>query len=120
MNIVNKNLRKIRAVKSLSQNAFGELVGISRHNIGAYEEGRSQPKVEVVIRIAKIFSISMELLMTKELTVNEILGYSGAENTIPSSVKKVENYSKEDVLTSINEIEKQLQVLKTWLANNTE
>ena len=72
MSHVGKNIRKIRTVKKLSQAAFAELFGLARPSVGAYEEGRSEPKMETLIQIAQHFGLSVDLLLTKELTVNEL------------------------------------------------
>jgi transcriptional regulator with XRE-family HTH domain len=72
MSNVGKNIRKLRAVKKLSQAAFAELFGLARPSVGAYEEGRSEPKMETLIQIAQHFGLSVDLLLTKELTVNEL------------------------------------------------
>lgn len=72
MSFVGKNIRKLRTVKKLSQSAFAELFGLARPSVGAYEEGRSEPKMETLIRIAQHFGLSADLLLTKELTVNEL------------------------------------------------
>ncbi|MCC3155514.1 LexA family transcriptional regulator [Hymenobacter sp. BT770] len=72
MSFVGKNIRKIRTVKKLSQAAFAELFGLARPSVGAYEEGRSEPKMETLIQIAQHFGLSVDLLLTKELTVNEL------------------------------------------------
>lgn len=72
MSFVGKNIRKLRAVKKLSQAAFAELFGLARPSVGAYEEGRSEPKMETLIQIAQHFGLSVDLLLTKELTVNEL------------------------------------------------
>ncbi len=72
MSNVGKNIRKLRTVKKLSQAAFAELFGLARPSIGAYEEGRSEPKMETLIQIAHHFGLSVDLLLTKELTVNEL------------------------------------------------
>lgn len=72
MSFVGKNIRKLRTVKKLSQAAFAELFGLARPSVGAYEEGRSEPKMETLIQIAHYFGLSVDLLLTKELTVNEL------------------------------------------------
>lgn len=69
-----KNIKKIRLVKKLSQAAFAEVFGIKRSSVGAYEEGRAEPKLEMIIRIANYFSISVDSLVNRELTVNEFYG----------------------------------------------
>ncbi|MBC8084861.1 MAG: helix-turn-helix transcriptional regulator, partial [Hymenobacter sp.] len=75
MSYVGKNIRKIRTVKKLSQAAFAELFGLARPSVGAYEEGRSEPKMETLIQIAQHFGLSVDLLLTKELTVNELYNF---------------------------------------------
>lgn len=72
MSFVGKNIRKLRTVKKLSQAAFAELFGLARPSVGAYEEGRSEPKMETLIQIAQHFGLSVDLLLTKELTINEL------------------------------------------------
>ncbi|MGI4744302.1 MAG: XRE family transcriptional regulator [Janthinobacterium lividum] len=87
MSYVGKNIRKLRTVKKLSQAAFAELFGLARPSVGAYEEGRSEPKMETLIQIAQYFGLSVDLLLTKELTVNELYHFDiFKENTasIPS------------------------------------
>ena len=46
MSFFGKNIKKIRSVKSLSQQAFADLFDLKRGTLGAYEEGRSEPKIE--------------------------------------------------------------------------
>ncbi|MBW3128417.1 XRE family transcriptional regulator [Hymenobacter profundi] len=75
MTYIGKNIRKIRTVKKLSQAAFADLFGLARPSVGAYEEGRSEPKMETLIQIAQHFGLSVDLLLTKELTVNELYNF---------------------------------------------
>lgn len=75
MSFFGKNIRKIRSVKSLSQQAFAELFELKRGTLGAYEEGRSEPRIETIIKIANHFSIPIDDLLTKELTVNNLLKF---------------------------------------------
>ncbi|WP_028375823.1 helix-turn-helix domain-containing protein [Leeuwenhoekiella sp. MAR_2009_132] len=77
MSFFGKNIRKIRSVKTLSQQAFAELFDLKRGTLGAYEEGRSEPKIETLIKIANYFSIPIGDLLTRELTVNELLKFKG-------------------------------------------
>jgi DNA-binding XRE family transcriptional regulator len=83
-----KNLQKIRKVHSLSQQDFAELFDLKRATLGAYEENRSNPKLDTVIKIANHFSIGLEDLLTKELTINDLLHFNEAMTTgtsIPST-----------------------------------
>ncbi len=73
MSFFGKNIKKIRGVKGLSQQAFAELFDLKRATLGAYEEGRSEPKIDTLIKIANYFSTSIDDLLTSELTVNALL-----------------------------------------------
>ncbi|MFC5269964.1 XRE family transcriptional regulator [Adhaeribacter terreus] len=75
MSFIGKNIKKIRTVKNLSQAGFAQLFNLARPSVGAYEEGRSEPKMETVVQIARHFGVSIDLLLTKELTVNELYGF---------------------------------------------
>jgi len=76
MSIIGKNIRKIRTVKKLSQAAFAEIFNLARPSVGAYEEERSEPKLENVIQIAIYFGISIDSLLTKELTINDLYNFN--------------------------------------------
>lgn len=73
---IGKNIKKIRNVKGLSQQAFADLFELTRGNISSYEEGRADPRIEVIIRIANYFSIPLADLIQKDLSVNELLHYN--------------------------------------------
>ena len=70
-----QNIRKIRNVKKLSQQAFAELFDLKRATLGAYEEARSEPRIETIIKIANHFSISIDDLLTENLTINKLLRF---------------------------------------------
>ncbi|MBL1410595.1 helix-turn-helix domain-containing protein [Sphingobacterium faecale] len=75
MSQIGVNIKKLRKVKGLSQQAFADLFNLTRGNISSYEELRAEPKIEVVLHIAKYFCIPVSELLEKQLTVNEILNF---------------------------------------------
>ncbi|WP_299714879.1 helix-turn-helix domain-containing protein [uncultured Tenacibaculum sp.] len=89
MSFFGRNIKKIRGVKGLSQKSFAELFDLKRATLGAYEEGRSEPKIDTIIKIANYFSISIDSLLTSDLTVNELLRF------------------KEDLILSVDNLEKE-------------
>lgn len=56
----------------ISQAEFAGMFNLARPSVGAYEEGRSEPKIETIISMANHFRISIDVLLTRDLTVNEI------------------------------------------------
>ncbi len=72
MSVIGKNIKKIRTAQKISQSEFSELFSVSRASVGSYEEGRAEPRIDTVISIANHFSLSIDTLLTKELTFNEL------------------------------------------------
>lgn len=98
MSQIGKNIKKIRNVKGLSQQAFADLFGLTRGNISSYEEFRADPKIEVVARIANYFSIPLADFIEKDLSVNELLHYNA------EMVVETEKYKLIQQLTKISYI----------------
>ncbi len=73
MSYFGKNIKKIRTIKKLTQSQFGDIFGITRASVGAYEEERSEPKLDVALQISKYFGLPLEHLIESSLQVNEIL-----------------------------------------------
>ena len=76
------NLKKIRQIKGLSQQAFAELIDLNRGVISSYEEGRAEPKIETLLRIATYFGIPTDDIISKPLTVNQLSNFTLIEETI--------------------------------------
>ncbi len=72
MSVIGKNIKKIRTVKKISQADFADLFQVSRGSVGSYEEGRAEPRIETIIKIAQYFQLSIDILLIKELTINEL------------------------------------------------
>lgn len=79
---IGSNIKKLRTVKKISQAEFAALFELARPSIGAYEEGRSEPKIETIIEIANYFRISIDVLLTRELTVSEIYSLDQLNQTL--------------------------------------
>lgn len=75
MSNIGKNIKKIRSVRKISQAEFAKLFDLARPSVGAYEEGRSEPKIETLIQIASHFNISIDVLLTKSLSVADLLSF---------------------------------------------
>lgn len=78
------NLKKIRQIKGLSQQAFAELIDLNRGVISSYEEGRAEPKIETLLRIANYFGIPTDDIISKPLTVNQLANFDLIEDSISS------------------------------------
>ncbi len=80
MSFFGKNIRKIRIAKKMTQTEFAKLFNLKRTAIGAYEEGRAEAKVDTLIKISEYFRISLDVLLKKEITVNDIFHLTELNN----------------------------------------
>jgi transcriptional regulator with XRE-family HTH domain len=95
MSKIGKNIRKIRTVKKLSQASFAEIFNLARPSVGAYEEGRAEPKIDTVIQIANYFGLSTDALLTRDLTINELYRFDSLKTK--KSIKGNNKSSKPDL-----------------------
>ncbi|MAE83488.1 MAG: hypothetical protein CMB80_12170 [Flammeovirgaceae bacterium] len=87
LSFIGENIKKIRQVKKISQAEFSGLFNLARPSVGAYEEGRSEPKIETIIQIATYFRISIDVLLTRKLTVDEIFNLEQHNETLKKAHK---------------------------------
>ncbi len=64
---LNENMRKLRKQLKLTQDQFAAKLEIKRSLLGAYEEGRAEPKLELLQKIAAVFNVSVDDLIGKDL-----------------------------------------------------
>ena len=72
MSCFGKNIRKLRIAKKMTQTEFAELFNLKRTAVGSYDEA----KVDTIIKIADHFKLSLDQLLRKELTINEIFHFN--------------------------------------------
>ncbi len=68
MHYLASNLKYLRKSRSLTQAQFAEKLGLKRSLIGAYEEGRSEPKLATLQHFAQYFEVSIDALINQDLT----------------------------------------------------
>jgi transcriptional regulator with XRE-family HTH domain len=78
---LNENMRKLRKQLKLTQDQFAAKLDIKRSLLGAYEEGRAEPKLELLQKIAAVFNVSVDDLIGKDLE-------EGAASTSSVSIGK--------------------------------
>lgn len=76
MSFFGTNIKKIRQVKGLSQKAFADLFDLNRGVISSYEEGRAEPKIETILKVANHFNLNLDKLLTETLQVNQLASVS--------------------------------------------
>lgn len=86
MDRVNLNLKFLRAKEGLTQREFSEKLGLKQATLGAYEEGRATPPLNVISDTARIFKVSLDNLIHADL------------NTLPEKSWRISGKPKREVL----------------------
>lgn len=68
MSYAGKNLRYLRKLRGWTQEEFANKLKIKRSLIGAYEEERAEPRLDVLENLCAIFKLSLDDLLLKDLT----------------------------------------------------
>jgi transcriptional regulator with XRE-family HTH domain len=69
MSFAGKNLKYLRKLRGWTQEEFANKLNIKRSLVGAYEEERAEPKLEVLEIVCNIFKLSLEEVLLKDLTI---------------------------------------------------
>jgi len=94
MSFFGTNIKKIRQVKGLSQKAFADLFDLNRGVISAYEEGRAEPKIDTLLKVAGYFSLDINDFLTKPLQVNNLVSGSVIDTLMFSPLEKISEQKK--------------------------
>lgn len=66
---IGSNIRRLRMARNLTQDEVAEAVGISLAGLRNYETGRSEPRVDVLLAIAKTFDARLDELVSESRTL---------------------------------------------------
>lgn len=70
--MVDNNLKFLRKKSGFTQAQLAEKLNIKRSLIGAYEEGRAEPKLSTLVNMARLFDVSLDQLVTLELSKTDL------------------------------------------------
>lgn len=68
MSIAGQNLKYLRKLRGWTQEEFANKLRIKRSLIGAYEEERADPRLDVLEIVADMFKLTLDELLLKELS----------------------------------------------------
>lgn len=81
--MLSDNIRKYRKLSNMSQDELAEKLNVTRQSISLWENGQTQPSLENIVALAKLFEVSTdELLVPDKITLP-------ASNTV--TAKKSDN-----------------------------
>ena len=71
MAISNQNLKYLRKLRGWTQEEFAQKLRIKRSLLGAYEEERAEPRIDVLEVVCDIFKLTLDDILRKDLSDNK-------------------------------------------------
>ena len=62
-----QNLKYLREQRGLSQKDFSADMGLSRATVGNWETGERKPDIEMIVRLAEYFGVTLDDLVLRDL-----------------------------------------------------
>ncbi|MCO6497044.1 MAG: LexA family transcriptional regulator [Chitinophagaceae bacterium] len=67
MSQAGKNLKYLRKLRGWTQEEFAAKLGIKRSLVGAYEEERAEPRLDVLQSLSEMFNVTLDELLLEDL-----------------------------------------------------
>jgi transcriptional regulator with XRE-family HTH domain len=112
-----QNLKYLRKLKGLTQEEFANKLQIKRSLLGAYEEERAEPRIDVLEIISDQFGISLDELLRRDLSESNVSYLSrrrqqklGAENNqihfvpMKAAAGYLAGYADEEFIDELNRV----------------
>lgn len=61
--MINQRLKQLRAENNLTQTNLADILGIAKTTLAAYEQGKSEPSIDTIIKLADFFNVSIDYLL---------------------------------------------------------
>ncbi len=91
-----EKLKALREVRGLTQQQVAQRVGISKAMISAYETASKAPSIEVLIRLSRLFGVSVDYLVCVDAP--KVIDVSGLDDEylalISALIEKLKNPSQ--------------------------
>ena len=71
--MLGEKLYALRRSKNISQEEFANVLNTSRQAISKWERNESKPDVDKLIKIAKLFNVSIDYLLSYEINYSDVL-----------------------------------------------
>ena len=68
--MLSDNIRSYRKKNNLSQDELAEKIGVSRQSVSFWETGQTQPTIDNIIALSRIFNISSDELLGNTENIN--------------------------------------------------
>lgn len=90
----NENLKAAREALGLSQKEVAERVGVANSTYSLYENGKREPNVQTIKKIANVLNVSADRLLGLSEDIETIAAHFDGDGFTPEEMKEIENYAQ--------------------------
>ena len=77
-----KSFKFYRQKAGLTQKEVADKIGVKDYQLGNYETNRSQPSLEILKKMSKVYLVSIDKMLGNNLLVNKFAGENGQDDYI--------------------------------------
>ena len=86
--LVAQTIQELRKAKKLTQKEVADIIGVKLPTYSTYETGRSEPPVEILVRLSFLFGVSIDVLAQKERLYKDTKDLEEQLNTFKTEIAK--------------------------------
>ena len=116
--ILKEKIKDLRKNCNKTQQELCEFIGLPRYIVSNWEQGRSEPSAEDLIKLADFFDCTVDYLLGREDDFGNIVAKSTQtpgtedEQTLLSAFRVLDDYEKESLLIQATALAKKKLVIK--------
>lgn len=97
------NIRSQRKKRGLTQEELANKIGLTRSIVGAYEEGRAEPKLSTLQNLAHLFDVTVDALLDSDLSRSkgELSGVQDARGVGLRILPVITNQENKELITIV-------------------
>ena len=121
MNFLSKNLQYLRKKKGISQAEMSKYIDTTRSTWANYESNASEPDISKLFEIAKLFNVTLDELILKDLSYNQNLNdqlnlkKSNPQNFVDENSSSENINSNNEIMNKLDSIAKDVLIIKEKL-----
>ena len=77
-----KSFKFYRQKAGLTQKEAADKIGVKDYQLGNYETNRSQPSLEILKKMSKVYSVSIDKMLGNNLLANKLAGENDEDGYI--------------------------------------
>ena len=85
--MLNQRIRLLRLARNMNQVELANRLGVTKQSVSNWENDNIQPSVEMLVKLAKVFSVSTDFMLGLE--TKQVIDVTGLPEPIVSHIRQL-------------------------------